>query len=227
MKYEAWLNTNFYYKLNLIKKLSYIQYQQFLNLFFINVHYSEYILIKKLYLLLDAPYLNYTKKELLKLNKIATFMSLKSTLLLFNKMNHNQITTHNAKELFLYLKDEPKFKKHKIPIDWGPGNHGDKYKNIINHYNKHCLSEEGVYWKKILNEVTINNYQQYAIDHFYKMTKVMVHTDGKHVHLSGFYGSVFIIGRYNEDIFGISSCYYVENGDKYGRYNGQCFKIYL
>ena len=110
-------------------------------------------------------------------------------------------------------------------IKWGPGNHKNIAININEHFKKHVLSEEGKYWFKILDKIDYTSYQKYAIDSFYKMKKVIIHTNGVDVYLSGFYGNIFIIGRYDNNIFGISSCYYVESGEKLGRYKGLCLQL--
>ena len=128
-------------------------------------------------------------------------------------------------KILLYLWDE-----NKINIGWWACNHGNVIKNIEEHFIKHVyhvLSCEGVYWKSLLDEISCDSYKKYTIDVFYKMKNVIVHTDGINVYLSGFYDNVFIISRYHDDIFGISSCYYVENGEKNGRYKGICFELFL
>jgi len=228
VKYVAWLNKDQKYKCHLISKLTDLQYHNFLILFVKNKTQTEYILFKKLYILFDSCNLGvYEEKEIIKLNEIAKNISLESTVELFDRINYQNINTHNAKKILLYLRDENNFKKNKINIGWGPGNHGDPITNIEEHFIKHVLSEEGMHWKLLLDKISCDSYKKYAIDAFYKMKNVIVHTDGTNVYLSGFYENVFIIGRYHNDIFGISSCYYVENGEKNGRYKGICFKLIL
>ena len=167
----------------------------------------------------------YTISELIKLNKIVSNnkLSLDITIKLFEKFNTINITEHNVYKLFLYSKDiENNFG---LNIKWGPGNHKNITDNITNHFKKHVLSEEGKYWLKILDSLDCKSYEKYAIESFYKMKDIIIHTDGTKVYLSGFYGNVFIIGRYHNNVFGISSCYYVESGEKLGRYKGFCLKL--
>lgn len=207
MKYEAWLKINYKYKLHLIGYLTIKQYDNFRLMFYRNPKQAEYILIKKMYLLFDIQLKNYNPQELIKLYKIAQRVGIFEAVKLFKKFNYNMITIYNADKFLLYLRDLDNFKN----ISWGPGNHKNINDNVTNHYIKHVLSSEYKYWKFIHNE---GEYKQYAIDAFYKMIKIIIHTDGKNVYLSGFYNHVFIIGRYHNDTFGISSCYYVENGEK-------------
>lgn len=224
MKYVAWINTNQQYKYHHIKNLTNLQFYNFLILFFRNNKIAEFILFKKLYALFDLTNLYiYTENELIKLNKISKNIPLELSTKIFNKIPCRNINTRNIDNLLLFLKDEDKFKNKKININWGPGNCKNPIDNIRKHYNKHILSDEGKYWKLILGEN--GSYQKYAIDAFYKMKNVIIHSNGKNVYLSGFFNNIFIVGRYNNDIFGISSCYYVENGVKKGRYNDICFEL--
>lgn len=119
------------------------------------------------------------------------------------------------------MQDEENFIQKKIKIEWGPGNHSDITNNIAMHYKKHVLSEEGKYW----NHISLTEYENYPINHFYDLKDVCVHTNGRRTYLSGFHNNIFIIGRYHNDIFGISSCYYVENSRKPCRYKNLCFEL--
>jgi hypothetical protein len=228
VKYVAWLNTDQKYKCHLISNLNVLQYLNFIILFIINREQTEFILYKKLYRLFDVcNFCKYSKKELVKINKFSEKIPLKSVLQLFNRINNKHITIYNANKLLLFLRDEYKFKNKMITIKWGPGNHGNVNDNIEKHYIKHVLScEEYIYWRYLLDDICCESYKQYAIDAFYKMKNVIVHTDGVNVYMSGFYGNVFIIGRYHDDVFSISSCYYVGNGEKNGRYEGLCFEVF-
>ena len=189
----------------------------------------------------------YTVSELIKLNKIVlnNKLSLELVIKIFDRFKTINITEYNVNKLSLYLRDINKF--NKLNIKWGPGNHKSITNNINEHFNKHVLSEEGEHWHKILNKmnckstnsanknccildkgnlkVSLKSYEKYAIDSFNKMKNVIIHTDGVNVHLSGFYNNIFIIGRYDNETFGISSCYYVETGEKSGRYKGLCLKL--
>jgi hypothetical protein len=227
MGYVAWLKANQEYNYHHIKKLTQYQFNNFITLFFTNKKQAEYILFKKLYKLFDSCDLETLKeKELIKLNKISEIITLNVAIRLFNKINYQNINLHNVKKLLLFLKDEDNIKKNKINIEWGPGNNKNKSNNIKEHFIKHVLSEEeGLYWNLILDKIDSESYANYAINNFYKMENVIVHTDGINVYLSGFYGNIFIVGRYHGDVFGISSCYYVEKGEKNGRYKNLCFEI--
>lgn len=202
VKYVAWLNT---YKLHLLSHLNTKQYRNFRDMFNSNIKQAEYILFKKMYLLFDIQLKIYNEPELTKLYKISLKVGTYNAVKLFDTLNYNLITTYNADKFLLYLRDLDKFNH----VEWGPGNHKNVNQNIKNHYIKHVLSNE-CDW-----QFSENEYKQYAIDSFHKMIDKVIHTDGKNVYLSGFYNHTFIIGRYHGDMFGISSCYYVESGKKY------------
>lgn len=164
--------------------------------------------------------------ELHKLNKLIlkNKISLDVIIKLFNKFNTENITEYNAAKLLLYLRDLDRILRSNIK--WGSGNNNDVNQNIINHFKKHVLCpNEGQYWIKILDEMNYNSYEKYAINSFSKMKKVLIHTDGVDVYLSGFHDNIFIVGRYDNDIFTISSCYYVKSGEKLGRYKGLCLQL--
>lgn len=221
MKYESWLKKDQQHKYNLIKNLNGKRYTNFIKQFFQNKIQTEYILFKKLNTLFDLNSLKlYSIRELIKLHKITFYskFSLDTIILLFNKFNYLNITEYNVDKLVLYLNNIDN-------VGWGPGNHKNISDNINNHFTKHVLSNEQKHWVKILEKINNKSYEKYAIDSFYKMKKVIIHTNGVDVHLSGFYNNIFIIGRYEKENFGISSCYYVENGEKLGRYKGVCLKL--
>jgi len=222
VKYEAWLNIDKQYKYHLLSSLTTLQYENFIIQFHNNIKQTEYILFNKLYSLFDINDLkSYNNRELIKLHKISQKIGIYDAIKIFDKVIlRNNISYYNVNKLLLYLNDEDNFRNKTIDIKWGPGNHKNINDNVKYHYIKHVLSKDEQ-WDNISEE----EYQQYAIDTFYKITNYLVHTDGKNVYLSGFYNNVFIIGRYHNNIFGISSCYYVKNGQKNGRYNGLCFKI--
>jgi len=218
-------------KLRLINNLNIQQLQNFITLFNQNAKQADYIL-------LNVPdYFNITIT-----NKIYKLIKLGFDLKFVNKVEYNLITKYNIKDIVRYLNDDVKFKNRTINVKWGPGNNKDIETNIVKHYEKHVLDiDEKAFWNQTLSEQTLLQYEQYAIDNFYKMTNVMVHTNGKNVHLSGFYGNVFIVGRYDKNtecgsfdssaetdksisLFGISSCYYV-NSNKTGRENTCCFTM--
>jgi hypothetical protein len=232
VKYVAWINENHKYKQNRLSKLSTLQIDNLIIGFSLNKSLTEYIFKNRFDKLFDFSFdfINkYTYGELLKLYKLTEFIDFEDLIKIYSKPNINisNITKHNAKLILMYINNESNFINRKIEIDWGPGNHGNKEKNIEEHYNKHLLSSEIIHWSNILQTISIDYYKQYAINSFYKMKKVMIHSNGKNVHLSGFYGNVFIIGRYNKGIFGLSSCYYVHDGEKGGREKDLCFTIDL
>jgi len=222
VKYEVWLKTDNQYKYNLISKLTSKQYSNFISQFFTNKEQTTDILFKKFNVLFNVNKLNaYRISELNKLNKITvkSKLSLDDVIRLFDKFNITNITEYNASKLLLYLRNEIN------DVKWGPGNHKNITDNINQHFNKHVLSEEGKYWVKLLDKIDCKSYEQYAINSFDKMKNIIIHTDGINVYLSGFYNNIFIIGRYHDNIFGISSCYYVKSGEKLGRYKGLCLQL--
>lgn len=94
--------------------------------------------------------------------------------------------------------------------EWGPGNNGTVNKNIINHYNKHVLSEtEGLNW----GNINLESYKNFAIIKSKQMVNKTVHLSPKGigVYFSGTIDDVFIVGRINSDKLGISSCYIMNN----------------
>jgi hypothetical protein len=70
-------------------------------------------------------------------------------------------------------------------------------------------------------------YKKFPVEKFYHMKKIILHSNGKEVYLSGFYGNFFIVGRIglSDELFLISSCYYVTDADKKGRYTTMLLDI--
>lgn len=164
----------------------------------------------------------YECDQLKKLNDMIKHIDVSIMTMLFDKINYQKINMHNVKNLLLFVRDENDFIRGKKIIEWGRGNYKSVEENIKKHYEKHVLNEdEGIYW----GNVDCDDYEKYAIDNFYKMENVIVHSNGRYVYLSGFYGDVFIVGRYDDGVFGISSCYHVDGGVKNGRYKDYCFGI--
>lgn len=236
MKYEPyvnWLNTNNIYKQKLISELSSLQTQNLINTIInttIDNSQIEYILSHKFYdLLNDMKYVNliskYKNADLLKVQTLSQCTPLHIVYNLLSKVQIQRLNKQNIHSILEYVINENNFSNKSVNVGWGPGNHGDIATNIDEHYKKHVLTNEGIHWSKLLTTMTHDSYMNYAIDSFYKMKNVIIHSNGKNVHLSGFYGNVFIVGRYHEGIFGISSCYYVENGEKNGRLQNLCFGI--
>jgi len=219
----AWVNQNYQYKNHLLSKLTVSQLTYFIIIFHQNKSLAEHILFKKLFNILNE-HINietYSEIQLNKLHSLTNYLSIENAVLLYE--NSINITKYNAHKLLQFIKDKNKFINKDITIAWGSGNHANVEENISEHYKKHVLSDtENKYWELLLD---CKSYQDYAIESFYKMSNVIVHSNGTNVYLSGFYGNVFIIGRYDKDVFGISSCYYVESGEKYGRKQDFCFGI--
>jgi len=228
MKYVAWLYKNHQHKNYFFSKLSSPQISQFITYYYQNKQLTEYILSKKLYNILNCS-IDLENYDLNKLNLLANNIPIHQAILLCQTSAN--ITKYNANDILKFIHDKENFINKKIKIEWGPGNHKDPKLNLIEHYQKHVLSKETVpfnelaHWKSLLTDPTCESYGKYAIESFYKMQNVIVHSNGTHVYLSGFYGTVFIIGRYNGDVFGISSCYVVESGEKNGRFKYKCFDI--
>jgi hypothetical protein len=87
-----------------------------------------------------------------------------------------------------------------------------------NHATKHSVELEYI--------LGLNGYNQYGVGLFYYMRDVIVHTNGRGTYISGFFNNVFIVGRYQDDVFGISSCYHVNSGIKEGRLKDKCFDLW-
>lgn len=194
----------------------------------------EYILSHKLYNLLGdlktiESIRQYSNNDIQKIHTLSQQVSLDTLFKILSKMDIQRLSKHNLDPVLEFVRHEDEFINRKVNVVWGPGNHNDINTNIEEHYKKHVLSDEGVYWESLLSntdcETSCESYKNYAINSFYKMKNVIVHSNGRNAHISGFYGNVFIIGRYHDGVFGISSCYYVENGEKNGRLNNLCFKL--
>lgn len=187
----------------------------------------EVILRRRLYSLLDIPFELLNDRKISALNKIDSFLRSENIttddmITVLTKCDLSKVTTYNISDVVKYLNDQPKWSKNKIK--WGAGNNSDVDSNIQQHYFKHVLSDEGKFWHK-LGVITLNDYLQYPLDNFGRMKKVLVHSNGVSTYLSGFVDHIFIIGRYDKNDFGISSCYYVESGEKPGRYSDMLFDV--
>jgi len=237
--YEAWVNHNKYYKLKLLSSLPPKLVDKFLLLLNSGLEAkATMILSKKLFNLFNLPHniiKKYTNTELIKISSLESIISLSQITLILEYVDLQSITKHNIVDLYKYVSNIDKFKKGEVPISWGPGNNGCSHLNAVEHYKKHAkynqnnigtiYETEYLEWEKIIEDGEL--YSDYPITHFYKMRDVIVHTNGRGVYLSGFYGCVFIVGRYNGDTFGISSCYYVKSGRKLGREINKVFDIEL
>lgn len=176
----------------------------------------------------------YTFAELKRIHLLANG-SIDRLLCVLKYVNLQIITPRNINDLYKYVVAREQFASGQMPIQWGPGNNRDPYKNAILHSQKHAQyntsdvnkiwANEYLEWQQILFDDVA--YETYPIVNFYKMRDVMVHTNGRGTYLSGFHNNVFIVGRWDGDVFGISSCYYVPGGRKLGREINKAFDIYI
>lgn len=148
------------------------------------------------------------------------------------KPNIHKLTFHNYDCLFnMYLtvcvKRFKGFKK------WGPGNNGNESLNLINHYIKHIVNGNENWDKYICKKLFLKTHTQYG-EFSMKLSKHMknrtIHTNGLHVHFSGLYDKILIIGRLDDKYeLGISSCYIIHDENYNKKINNinknACFKI--
>ena len=225
--YVAWVYENHKYKNSIMKNLSSKNIKGFIRLFNVNKCIAIYILTKRLFKLLQLPcdlILKYDTKDLCKVNMLLEFMSVDLLIAFLPRCNLERITKHNIRDVIRYYNDYQQIMN--TTSQWGPGNHSNIDENITQHYIKHVLSDEGRYWESLLSDMSEESYKDYAQNMFKRMERVVIHSNGRQTYMSGFYGKVFIVGRYNEGVFGISSCYYVNNGEKPGRYIDTCINIH-
>jgi hypothetical protein len=207
-----------------------------------NQEKAEYLLRNAL--MFDYNLEKYSYSQIRKLQTLSKDINSDVLIELFDNFNYEHITKHNWKNLLSYLNDfDNKLSDvltsdnnlspmgvnvshrsvltsdNSFNVEWGSGNHKSKKENVNAHYTKHVLSSEGDHWANLISKDK-QSYERYAIDSFNKLKKVLVHTDGKNIYISGFLGNIFTIGRYYGDKFKLSSCYYVESGEKMGRYKG-------
>jgi hypothetical protein len=176
------------------------------------------------FLLRDAPMFDFNLdkysysqiRKLRALSKGTNYINLGVLIKLFDNFNYEHITKHNWNSLLSHLKD---FDNNLSPVrsdvkhrsvltsdnssfnvEWGSGDHKSKKENVNAHYTKHILSSEGDHWVNLISKDK-QSYERYAIDSFNKLKKVLVHTDGKNIYISGFLGNVFTIGRYHDNKF--------------------------
>lgn len=228
--YVAWVYENHKYKNSIIQKLS-IQNANnitaFITLFNISKDIGVYIVTKRLWRLFRLPseiIVKYNTKELHQVDMLLEFVSYELLVPVVLKCNLDKITKYNIHDVIRYFNDYDRFMND--DVEWGPGNHNDIDANITEHYIKHVLSNEGRHWKSLLSDMSEQSYKDYARNMFKRMERVVVHSNGRHTYMSGFYGKIFIVGRYHEGVFGISSCYYVNDGEKPGRYIDACVNIH-
>jgi len=247
--FERWINDNHIYKSKVIEDIPneyiivFIDYLMNSD----NVQIPLYILKKRIYMIFLIPYKLLSNRSFQEIDKIYKFIKLANItihdmILLLNKCNLDKITLYNVNDVLKYIKNYDSLISGKTKIEWGPGNHGESDKNVLMHFIKHVITDktEGELIKNILvnNNLSSNNndnvndyytmyqlYKNYPIMNFTKMEKITIHTNGKHTYMSGIYQNMFIVGRYTNDVFGISSCYYLFSGDKIGRHNTKCVDL--
>lgn len=198
-----------------------------------------FILSRKLYILFDRYNIiqSYTCKQLQKIVNLSKIIPLNNILCILQRVQIEKVTQFNVKDLYKFISNIDQFINGSVNIQWGPGN--NRYPNInsIKHYKKHVDSSyeqhylnEYQDWEQLGDKLSVDfndcpMYINYAIDKFYQMSDVMVHTNGKGVYMSGFVMNVFIVGRYDKDTFGISSCYYVKSRKRMGRETDRVFDV--
>jgi hypothetical protein len=224
--YHKWLEDETIYKQKLITQLTPSQLEGFLTILSLNVSKAEYLLYKRLWNLFEYPQvvLSNDTSVLGKIEHHSKEYSVEDLVTLYNSSLN--ITKKNISILMLFLRDRDKISDKSLTIEWGSGNHKDIEENVLNHYLKHVVydANEQKHWES-LGVRTLEEYRSYPIKHFYSMVRVLIHSNGGNAYLSGFYGNVFVVGRYIEGKFGISSTYYVESGEKEGRYINRCFDL--
>ena len=215
----------------MLKNLTSTQYKNFISLFNENEELAIHIIKSKFEIALDLPIksLLLIKSEwVAKLKSLINDkISLIEILWIINQIDSSNIgnlTKYNIENIYQFFIQYLDFSNKQIKIEWGKGNYDNVEKNLYEHYKKHVLSEdEHEIWKKILSNITKEEYQKYAINSFYEMQNIVLHTNGRQVYISGFKDKIFIVGKYENFIFTISSCYYVEIGEKNGRLKSAIF----
>ncbi len=217
-KYVAYLYTHHQYKNLLLSNLSQSQIQLFISL--LDYDPKKAITLFKKRLFTDLPIEVYKQYDIIELEKIITLLPYSSDLLqILPLCNLQKINKHNVCDIVRYYHEFSNLRSG--PVQWGPGNHIDIGTNIQEHYIKHVLSKDED-WNFISS---VKEYQEEAQNMFCKMERIVIHSNGKSTYMSGFYNKYFIVGRYHQGIFGISSCYYVSSGEKLGRYTDQCVRL--
>lgn len=217
------------YHAHLLSKMNIIQ-QKHLALLFHNYKLVfDLIMRQRLWsvLKLEDQMMKLDRVQMVRLEKVMSFVSESSAKKLVQMgVDPMLITSHNQSDLIRFMEMKDLFENRQVPIQWGPGNHGCPELNLYKHWEKHIETDptEQSKWSVILDDLTVESYGNYAIKSFYQMSDVIVHTNGKFVYLSGFVGSVFVVGRLDKGVFGISSAYVAET-DKCGRHNGKCFVL--
>lgn len=238
---EIWVNENHIYKQKLFESMPDNYVMIFIDYLIVSndINVATHILKKRAYELLMIPYntlRNYTTQEMIKICKLIRLMNIepKDMIKILSKCELSKLTKHNINDVLKYVKNYDDMINGKLKIHWGPGNHNNIENNIYMHYIKHVVSDEneGRMIKNIMgicdnmneNEV-YELYKNYPLNNFRKMEKITIHTDGRHTYLSGIYQNMFIVGRYSDDVFGISSCYYLFEGEKSKRYTTKCMNV--
>lgn len=159
-----------------------------------------------------------TLRELKKMGILLKFTSADVLSKVLTRTHLTKITKYNVHDLYKYTISANDFLVGSVNVSWGPGNNGTPEANMRNHATKHSVELEYI--------LGLNGYNQYGVGLFYYMRDVLVHTNGRGTYISGFFNNVFIVGRYNGNVFGISSCYHVNTGIKEGRLKDKCFDLW-
>lgn len=238
------MSVNIEYKTHLLSFLEPIHIEAFLKLVQIgDPSIVTFILSKKLFALLELESIElvvgYSFDNLKKISTLCHAERLSNIIVVLQRVDILKTTEYNIKDLYKYVSNVNNFISGKVPIQWGPGNNKHPQLNAYNHCIKHteCNSDyahEHTEWEQIhKSKVKFNNiadlYNNHAVKCFYKMTDVIVHTNGRGVYMSGYYTTanikIFIVGRYDKNVFGISSCYCVSPYKKLGRHSDKVLDI--
>jgi len=174
----------------------------------IDLQFAKYLLYNKLTNLLRLDLSLLKKLDRIQHVKVSKLLEKNPThiveYVLLNT-NLNRITQYNIQNVY----DALHWNKEQGAV-WGVGGYKTSEDNIHAHYMKHE--------HEFNNINNIQEYERYPIENFNKMQKCMLHSNGRDVFYSGLVNDVFIVCRWYDKKFYISSCYVVESGDKPGRY---------
>ena len=190
-----------------------------------NKYIGELILRKRYYNLLEMTITSldgYSIRELSKISRLLDRVSVNVLECVLSVVPLVKLTKYNIIDLHKYVRDSKAYICGAICMSWGPGNNGNAIQNMIGHRVKH----ETELAEMLASGRTAEDYIAYTVDVFYYMRDVCVHTNGRGSYMSGFFDDMFIVGRYDGEQFGISSCYRVHTGIKEGRLKDLCFYMW-
>lgn len=217
---HSWFETKTFYKKLILGQLPDDIVEKFLFVLENNTKAAEWLFQTKTFVLLKISINNFNSLTFKDVKLFAKLLANGITTseidyLLQINTNINNITTHNVKDFIWISKNI----QNTTEVIWGPGNCDTIQENIESHYKKHVFAPNEI-WE--INST--KEYEEFAIKHFENVTNKIIHTNGKTVFVSGFYGKYFIIARVDKCFLSISSCYYVESGEKTGRLRGSLLK---